>query len=118
MALPAAADVRADLGPLRIRIATDAPPRAQRERRPPRPDRDSVWIDGYWDRQGDRWAWVSGRWEQPRDRHNRWVKPRYQREGQAWRYEPAHWSDQRLEEDDDYRQWHEQHRSDHGRRHD
>src|ERR1041384_6147753 len=88
LAVPASADIRATLGELRIRIANDAPPRPRWERRSERPDRDSVWINGYWDRQDDRWEWIGGRWEQPRDRHTRWVKARYQHEHNAWRYEP------------------------------
>jgi WXXGXW repeat (2 copies) len=108
--IPASADIRANLGSLHIRIATDAPPPVRVERRPTRPDRDSVWIKGYWDRQGDQWAWVSGRWEQPPDRHQRWVEAHYRREGEAWRYEPGHWSQQQLVEDDDYRHWRDEHR--------
>jgi len=114
-ASPAIGQIRADLGPVHIRIATDAPPRAQSEHRPARPHQDSVWIGGYWDRQGDRWAWESGRWEQPRDRHSRWINARYQREGKAWRYEPAHWSDQQLIEGDDYQRWKSEQHPNHGR---
>jgi WXXGXW repeat (2 copies) len=110
-AAPASPQIRAEIGPLRIRIATDAPPRARYERRTVRPDRDSVWINGYWDRQGDQWAWSTGRWERPHDRRDRWVRARYRREGRAWRYEPAHWSNQQLVEGDDYRQWRDSNRS-------
>jgi hypothetical protein len=109
---PAFAQVHADVGPLHIRIATEAPPRARYERRLARPDRDSVWIKGYWDRQDSRWEWVGGRWERPSDRRARWVNPRYRREGRAWRYEPAHWSHQQLVEGDDYRRWRDEHRGD------
>jgi hypothetical protein len=111
-ALPASAQVHADVGPLHIRIATEAPPRVRYERRPTRPDRDSVWIGGYWDRQGDQWAWSSGRWERPRDRNVRWIRPRYAREGRAWRYEPAHWSHEQLVEGDDYQRWKHEHNRD------
>jgi len=110
-AMPAAAQVRADVGPLHIRIATDAPPRARYERRAVRPSRDSVWIRGYWDRQDDRWAWVDGRWERPSDRRHRWINARYQREGRAWRYEPAHWSNQQMVEGEDYQRWRNENRS-------
>ena len=90
-ALPAVAQIRADLGPVRIRIATEAPPRAKYERRTVRPDRDSVWINGYWHREA------------------RWINARYQREGNAWRYEPARWSNQQVVQGDDYQQWQTQH---------
>ena len=118
VAIPASAQVRADLGPLHIRIANQAPPRPQYERRTPRPHRDAVWIRGYWHWQDDRWAWMSGRWEEPRDRHARWINARYRREGSAWRYEPAHWSNQQLVEGDDYQRWRNEHRSAGNRRHD
>ena len=112
LTLPASAQVRVDLGPVHIRIANEAPPRPQVERRMARPDRDSVWIAGYWDRQDSRWAWVAGRWERPSDRAERWVNPKYTREGNAWRYEPAHWSTQKLDEGEDYQQWKREHGSD------
>jgi WXXGXW repeat (2 copies) len=94
---------------LEIRIAQEAPPRSRHERRTVRPDRDSVWVGGYWDRQGSQWGWVPGRWDRPADRSSRWVKPRYQREGGAYRYEPGHWSNQQVVEGDEYRSWKEQH---------
>ena len=109
IAIPAVAQVRADLGPLHIRIANDAPPRAQYERRSARPHRNAIWIKGYWHRQDDRWVWIPGRWDQRPDRNARWINARYRREGRAWRYEPAHWSNQQVVEGDDYRQWRSQH---------
>ena len=113
VAMPAIAQIRADIGSLHIRIASAPPPRAQYERRPPQQHRDDVWINGYWHRQDDQWAWNNGRWDRPSDRNVRWVNARYTREGCpwyhqqgcAWRYEPAHWSNQRLVEGDDYQQW-------------
>jgi hypothetical protein len=118
VAIPASAQVRAEFGPVHIRIATEAPPRARYERRTARPHHDAVWIRGYWDRQDDRWAWVSGRWEQRSEPRARWINARYRREGPAWRYEPAHWSHQQVVEGEDYQRWREEHRSDRDRRHD
>jgi hypothetical protein len=94
---------------LEIRIANTRPPRARHERIPPRPDRDSVLIRGYWHWEGSRWGWINSRWERPEQRTHRWVRPRYVREGRAWRYEPPHWSHQRVIEGDDYRRWREEH---------
>ena len=119
MAIPAAAQIRADVGPLHIRIASDAPPRARYERRPARPHRDAVWIGGYYHRQDDSWAWTSGRWDQRPDRNARWIRARYAREGCSrssrrdcrWRYEPAHWSNQQVTEGEDYQRWREERRS-------
>jgi len=105
MAVPAVAQIRADIGPLHIRIVSEAPPRARYERRPPRPHREDVWIAGYWDRRDDQWAWLSGRWERPGARNTRWIRPQYRRDEDRWRYEPGHWSNQRLTEGDDYREW-------------
>ncbi len=109
--VPAVAQIRigVDLGAVRIRIAPDAPPPLRREIRSPRPDRSHVWIQGYWDRQGDRWAWSAGRWERPDQRGASWVRPRYRREEGAYRYEPGHWSHQRMVEGDDYSRWHREH---------
>ncbi len=84
VAIPAFAQVRADVGPLHIRIATDAPPPVRYEVRTVRPDHTAVWTNGYWDRQGDQWAWSSGRWQQPVAPRARWVKAWYKREGCPW----------------------------------
>ena len=112
VAIPAFAQVRADLGPLHIRIATDAPPPVRHEVRTARPDHTAVWTNGYWDRQGEQWSWSSGRWQQPTGHKARWVSARYQRDGNAWRYDPAHWSNQQLVEGEDYQRWkNEHHRS-------
>jgi hypothetical protein len=97
---------------LEIHVANTAPPRARHERRPPRPDRDSAWLKGYWHWDQNRWNWVDGRWERPADRSQRWVTPRYVRQGNSYRYEPPHWSHEKLTDGDDYRQWREQHRRD------
>ena len=101
--------IRADLGPLHIRVLPEAPPPIRYERRPPRPQRGYIWVGGYWDRRGDRWDWVDGRWEAPR-RGVYWVAPRYQRYDREWRYDPGHWSNERLVESDEYRNWRERRR--------
>ena len=109
IAAPAIAQTHIDIGGLHIRIASDAPPQARHEPRPPQPSRDDVWINGYWDRRGESWEWNTGRWERPVDRRYHWVNARYTREGNHYRYDPGHWSNQQLIEGDDYKQWrHEQ----------
>lgn len=97
---------------LEIRITNNAPPRVRRERVPPRPDRNAVWVKGYWHWGGSRYEWVSGRWDHPQDRSHRWIAPRYAREGNAYRYEPPHWSNQQVVEGDEYRRWKQEHRND------
>ena len=118
--VPAFAQIRVgvDLGAVKIRIAPDAPPPLRHETRSFRPSRNHVWIAGYWDRQGDRWDWAPGRWEEPSQRGSRWVKPQYRREGGAYRYEPAHWSHQKMEEGEDYSRWHNEHGHGNGHGHD
>jgi hypothetical protein len=119
IAIPAFAQVQVDAGSLHIRIANSAPPRGRYEQRMARPHRDAMWIKGYWDRQDDRWAWVSGRWEQPHYPNARWIDARYTRQGCAWysrngcawRYEPAHWSNQRVVEGEEYQRWRNEHHS-------
>lgn len=108
---PAFAQIRigVDFGAVQIRIAPDAPPPLRREIRLPRPDRSQVWIQGYWDRRDDQWAWSPGRWERPDQRGSSWVRPQYRREDGAYRYEPGHWSHQKVVEGDDYRRWHQEH---------
>ena len=108
--LPAAAQIRigVELPSIHIRIAPDAPPPLRMEVRPYRPSQNYLWVQGYWDRQDDRWAWSPGRWEDPGHRGSSWVKPQYRREDGAYRYEPGHWSHQRLVEGDDYSRWREE----------
>ncbi|MDR3670755.1 MAG: hypothetical protein P4L36_07920 [Holophaga sp.] len=101
---PAFAQVRMELGmgPFDVRFAPDGPPPMRREFRPPQPGPDVVWVGGYWDRDGDRWAWREGRWDRGERRGDRWVTPVYRRERGGYRYEPGHWSSHRLVEGDHY----------------
>jgi hypothetical protein len=106
-AAPATAQVRVEVGvgPFDIRFAPDPPPPppVHPEFRTPPPGRDFIWIDGYWDRVGDRWEWCKGRWDRPGRRDARWVAPVYRRDGGGYRYEPGHWSNQRVVEGEAYR---------------
>lgn len=122
---PASAQVRVgvELGAVRIRIAPEAPPPPRVEMRMSRPSRNHMWIQGYWDRQDDRWAWAPGHREEPSQRGSRWIRPQYRRESGAYRYEPGRWSHQRMEEGEDYSRWRDEHgrgserRRGHGREH-
>jgi hypothetical protein len=119
IAIPAFAQIYADLGPVHIRIANQAPPPVRYEQRPAQPYPDAVWLNGSWHWQENRWDWTSGRWEQPVSHSAHWVNARYAREGCpwyhhqgcGWRYEPAHWSTQQLVEGEDYQEWKHQHHS-------
>jgi hypothetical protein len=50
-----------------------------------------VWVDGFWNLNGGRWAWVNGRWAQPPHPHAMWVADRWERHGNAYRYRRGHW---------------------------
>jgi hypothetical protein len=50
-----------------------------------------VWVDGFWNLNGGRWAWVNGRWAVPPRAHAVWVADRWERHGNAWRYRRGHW---------------------------
>jgi hypothetical protein len=105
---PASAQVRigVGLGPIEVRVAPDDPPPMRMEQRGPWPGQDYIWIGGYWDRDGDRWAWRQGRWDRPEHRGVRWITPVYRHERGGTRYEAGHWSNQRMHEGDEYHRWH------------
>jgi len=50
-----------------------------------------VWVDGYWNLNAGRWAWVNGRWAVPPRPHAVWVADRWARTGNGWRYYRGHW---------------------------
>ncbi|MBV9771795.1 MAG: YXWGXW repeat-containing protein [Bryobacterales bacterium] len=50
-----------------------------------------VWVDGYWDLHGTRWAWVNGRWAVPPRGHRIWVADRWERHGENWRFRRGRW---------------------------
>jgi len=114
---PASAQVRIglDFGAVQVRISPDAPPRPRWEQQPHRPGPNHVWIQGYWDRRGNQWAWAPGRWEEPAQRDSYWIRPQYRNEGGAYRYEPGRWSHQRMEEGEDYNRWHNEQGQGHGK---
>jgi hypothetical protein len=108
---PASAQVQVRLGfgPVEVRVAPDNPPPMRYEVVPPQPDRDHVWIAGYWDRDGNNWAWREGRWDRPAHRGVRWIAPVYRREHGGTRYEGGHWSNQKMHEGDEYHRWRHDH---------
>jgi len=109
---PASAQVRIGVGfgPVEVQVAPDDPPPPRYEERYAQPGGDYVWIDGYWDREGDRWAWRSGRWDRPSRRGVRWVTPMYRHERGGTRYEAGHWSNRRMHEGRAYQHWNHSHR--------
>jgi hypothetical protein len=55
------------------------------------PDPGYVWVDGFWNLNGGRWAWVNGRWAVPPRRHSAWEPDRWERHGNGWRYHRGRW---------------------------
>lgn len=81
---------------IRPTIVTIAPPPARVETVVVRPGPEYVWTRGYWDWDGDSWAWVQGRWAVGPTRTANWVPARYARVSSGWEYVPGHWSSQRV----------------------
>ena len=44
-----------------------------------------LWVEGRWDRRGNRWEWMDGHWERERANH-RWEQGRWERRnnGHIW----------------------------------
>jgi len=110
-AVPVSAQVRLHLGigPVEVHVAPDDPPPVIYEERYAQPSYEHVWIGGYWDREGDRWAWRQGRWERPSRRGSRWIEPVYRHDRGFTRYEGGHWSHQRVREGNEYHRWNQEH---------
>jgi hypothetical protein len=69
------------------------PPRAQYERRAPRPSRNHVWVSGYhrWDGNSNAYAWTPGRWEQRPNPRARWQAHRWTHTRNGWVLQEGHW---------------------------
>ena len=50
-----------------------------------------VWTEGFWDRRGGQWAWVSGRWMRPPRAHAVYVPGTWRQEGRSWRFHRGYW---------------------------
>lgn len=67
-----------------------APPPPYIEHVGPPPVVGHVWISGYWNWGGSRYAWVPGRWDAPRAGHH-WVPHRWEKNGDHWRQQGGRW---------------------------
>ncbi len=105
--IPVPVPVPPPLPGLEVRITTGRPPAVRYERRPVRPDPDCVWVNGFWDWDGERWIWVPGRWERVSVADVYWIPPRYVRSDRVYIYEPGHWSNQTVVVRDEIRVRHE-----------
>lgn len=117
LSVPASAQLYVEVGagPFDVRFSPEGPPPMPREYRTVRPAPDYIWIGGFWDRDGDRWAWRRGRWDRPASRDVRWIRPVYRGEGGGYRYEPGHYSNQRVVEGEEYRRMRDEHQANRGR---
>ncbi|MCK9387434.1 MAG: hypothetical protein M0Q22_03440 [Sulfuritalea sp.] len=73
-----------------VQVITLAPPPHLHENPGHPPAAGFVWISGYWNWSGVRYAWVSGRWEAPRHGYS-WVPHRWERDGNQWRQRGGTW---------------------------
>ena len=83
-------------------VVHEAPPAVIMDRRPPQPSGEYVWIDGYWDWSGRRYAWQGGHWTRPPCVHAIWVAPRYDRHEQGYRYMAGRWREDQQSRRRDY----------------
>lgn len=60
------------------------PPRSVWQNRGPRPNRDSIWIPGYQNWDGQRHVWVVGRWDRPPQPRGRWEAHHWVRRNGGW----------------------------------
>jgi hypothetical protein len=67
------------------------PPHAVRERRPPPPSRNHVWVSGYHRWDGNAYAWAPGRWEQPPPQRRHWVAHHWTHQRGGWVLVEGHW---------------------------
>ena len=75
-------------------IVQEAPPPVRVERRPSPPSSASIWIDGYWNWDNQRYSWQAGRYESPPQANVVWIAPSYVRDVKGYRYTPGRWGNQ------------------------
>jgi hypothetical protein len=72
-------------------IVRVAPPAAIVETRPASPGAGYVWLGGYHRWDGNAYAWVPGKWEQPPRPHAHWVAHRWVKRGGGWTFVEGRW---------------------------
>lgn len=71
-------------------VVGEAPPPERYEVVPAAPAVGYIWIGGYWNWVGARWAWVPGYWHAPRPGY-RWVPHRWEPYGRGYRHGGGQW---------------------------
>ena len=69
--------------------------------RPPCPDSDYTWVDGYWYPVGPRHYWHAGYWASPSYPGSYWTAPRYYEHRYYGDYERRGW-DRHRDRDEDW----------------
>jgi hypothetical protein len=82
---------RARYAPEREVIVMEAPPAPRREIIEVAPSTRHIWIEGYWVRRGDRWAWVKGHYEVRPSERAHWVAGHWDHTPRGWVWTPGHW---------------------------
>ena len=83
-----------------IRLGQPPAPRVVRVR-PRSPGPGYVWVDGYWNPQGNRYGWHDGYWTRPPYEGSAWIGPRYE----GGMYYEGYWNGSRNEHFDHNHQW-------------
>lgn len=50
-----------------------------------------IWVDGYWNRYGNDWRWMNGRWAAPPRGYRTWERAEWRHEGGRWRFHEGRW---------------------------
>jgi hypothetical protein len=50
-----------------------------------------VWVNGYWNWGGSRYAWVPGGWQRPPRRHARWEPGRWENHHGRYAFKQGRW---------------------------
>jgi hypothetical protein len=72
-------------------IVTQAPPAPQAENPGAQPERDDVWVPGYWTWRDGQYQWVAGHWQVPPEGSEIWNPPYWEAEGSGYRYYEGYW---------------------------
>jgi hypothetical protein len=70
---------------------SERPPVERVEVIPATPGVGFVWIKGHWGYGGNRYEWVSGRWERPAEGRREWVAERWEHDRNGWYFVEGHW---------------------------
>jgi hypothetical protein len=73
-----------------VDIHVQVAPPAPRYEAVPAPRRGWVWVPGYWDWRGHRYAWVQGQWVRERPGYV-YHGPRWTERGGRWHMDRGHW---------------------------